>query len=250
MSDAERGLNAPRIPADPDDLRQLIDAMLDDTRPTAAVRRAFGSERVFVIDTVSWGTRGSRLLRPAFDLGIVNTSEPWAGLIRAGDAKRLREARRDVRQKGNPGWLRIGEALVGSLMPSYDRVLETGFRNRTDRRMAAVSLAANLFRRDTGRWPATLEELVPRYLPAVPIDPMANEGVPLRYVLAEGGRRPIVYSAGDDGAFEDFADDRLPARPSYHWINYGRVRARGDDQYRDLSRFISPPTTQPDDATQ
>ena len=42
-----------------------------------------------------------------------------------------------------------------------DRYLETSFRVTGERRMAAVSLAAQLFRADHARWPSTLDELVP-----------------------------------------------------------------------------------------
>ncbi|MCA8959460.1 MAG: hypothetical protein KDC38_03055, partial [Planctomycetes bacterium] len=45
-------------------------------------------------------------------------------------------------------------------------------------------IAIHLFRRRTGREPASLEELVPTELPAVPIDPLTGE--PLRYSEERG----------------------------------------------------------------
>jgi hypothetical protein len=42
-----------------------------------------------------------------------------------------------------------------------------------------------------------LKELVPAYLPAVPLDPFAAEGATLRY--RREGDRPVVYSVGLDG---------------------------------------------------
>jgi hypothetical protein len=50
------------------------------------------------------------------------------------------------------------------------------------------------YRIDNGTWPATLEVLVPTYLPAVPLDPY--RGKPLLYhVLSDGA---VVYSVGRD----------------------------------------------------
>jgi hypothetical protein len=54
------------------------------------------------------------------------------------------------------------------------------------RRMAAVALAASVYREDEGRWPETIEALVPRYLPSVPEDPCAADRHPLRYVNGNG----------------------------------------------------------------
>ena len=66
------------------------------------------------------------------------------------------------------------------------------------------------FRLAQGRAPKTLDELVPTYLDAVPIDPFDNQ--PLRYRLQEKGF--VVYSIGDDesddGATERHRDNRHP----------------------------------------
>jgi hypothetical protein len=57
-----------------------------------------------------------------------------------------------------------------------------------------AALAAERFRRDFGRWPTTLDELVPKYVIAVPRDP--HDLQPLRLA-----RRPdgiVIYSVGQD----------------------------------------------------
>jgi len=61
-------------------------------------------------------------------------------------------------------------------------------------RTALVALAAERFRLRPGRWPETLSELVPQYLPDVPDDPF--DGAPLRYRCLEAGF--AVYSVGED----------------------------------------------------
>jgi hypothetical protein len=78
------------------------------------------------------------------------------------------------------------------------RAMEQHFRVEAERRATAVSFAARLYRHDAGRWPASLAELVPEYLPAVPIDPFHDGDQPLGYVvqrgaLPGGGDRPLVY---------------------------------------------------------
>src|SRR5439155_15048839 len=62
-------------------------------------------------------------------------------------------------------------------------------------RSAVVAVAAEQFRRSRGRWPATLDELVPDYLTAVPCDPQDLK--PLRLARAPDGI--VVYSIGPDG---------------------------------------------------
>ena len=66
-----------------------------------------------------------------------------------------------------------------------------------------IIIACHLFQRATGRKPQTLDELVPDFLPSVPLDPF--DGKPFRYKPEEG----IVYSVG--AKLEDFPgnDDKL-----------------------------------------
>ena len=57
-----------------------------------------------------------------------------------------------------------------------------------------VGLALELYRRRHGAYPASLDELVPGLLPAVPADRITGD--PVRYRLTAG--RPVVYSVGAD----------------------------------------------------
>lgn len=67
----------------------------------------------------------------------------------------------------------------------------------TQRRDAAlVVIALELYRREFGEYPGRLEQLAPRYLPAVPMDRF--DGKQLKYKLEAG--RPLVYSTGNDRA--------------------------------------------------
>ena len=50
-------------------------------------------------------------------------------------------------------------------------------------RTAATALAAERFRLDQGRWPKSLDQLVPKYISAVPRDPFVKEPLKLRKLL-------------------------------------------------------------------
>ncbi|USO00083.1 MAG: hypothetical protein H6810_05315 [Phycisphaeraceae bacterium] len=89
---------------------------------------------------------------------------------------------------------RIDTALVQMLAPALGRCVdsENTLRVRFDATLTAVAM--ELYRRDTGDWPATPDELVPRYLPSAPADPF--DGKPLKLTIREG--RPVLYSIGPD----------------------------------------------------
>ncbi|MBY0521785.1 MAG: hypothetical protein K2R98_00210 [Gemmataceae bacterium] len=61
-------------------------------------------------------------------------------------------------------------------------------------RCAIAALAAERFRRINGRWPTALDELCPRFLAQVPLDPY--DGKPLRLCRVTEG--VVIYSIGPD----------------------------------------------------
>lgn len=80
------------------------------------------------------------------------------------------------------------------LCPAIGKVAEACIRNQATMHCTTVALAAERYRRDNGRWPATLEELVPTYLDRVPLDPF--DGKPLR--LGRFAEGIVIYSVGVD----------------------------------------------------
>ena len=99
-------------------------------------------------------------------------------------------------------WLALRSTMTGSAKNRADYLARyvADFRPPAAiLRFAIAALAAEQFRRETGRWPATLEELVPSYLSAVPIDP--SDLKPLRLA-----RRPdgiVICSVGSDPGLWD-----------------------------------------------
>ena len=94
-------------------------------------------------------------------------------------------------QKVKVAFLPIGESNIELVQPTT----------------ADTGIAIERYRRQHGKLPEKLDELVPEFLPQVPVDPY--DGQPLRYVVdAEGCR---VYSVGmnhtDEGGKGDLAGD-------------------------------------------
>ncbi len=81
-----------------------------------------------------------------------------------------------------------------NVMPSLRRACEMSLNGTAELRCARAGLAIERYRQAKGAFPADLLELVPAYLPAVPMDPF--DTVPLRYKTTDSG--VIIYSIGDD----------------------------------------------------
>lgn len=92
---------------------------------------------------------------------------------------------------------------ISLLAPGITPATNAFHRAHGQRDGVLVGLALELYRRDQGNWPASLEELSPRWLPKIPVDQI--NGGPLGYRIIDG--KPIVYSLGVDS---DDDGGRLP----------------------------------------
>jgi hypothetical protein len=90
-------------------------------------------------------------------------------------------------------------ALAALLLIALGRTADKAQHDRALLASACAALAAERFRRAKQRWPETLAELVPAYLPAVPVDPYS--GKPLLYKHLPDGM--AVYSVGKNGVDDD-----------------------------------------------
>jgi hypothetical protein len=216
---------------------------------------------MILFDAREQQTKGVWLLQPMADAqtgrDLFNlTTETAASRLRAKPAVTAALARRQMEEKSGS----VGGGLFGSrpsppTIPRHSRwfayssdrarYFETNFRVVMERRVTAVNLAAQLFRADHGHWPRGSEDLVPAYLPAIPGDLYHDDGrtigfVVLRGGLPDGGDRPMLYFDPSDTN-----DVIVPTAPSYGWLMDPRPGKRRDvRQYRDLSRFVPPPSTQ------
>jgi hypothetical protein len=85
--------------------------------------------------------------------------------------------------------------FVQLLLPAYDAVRNRYATSHGEREGVLLGLALELYHREHGKWPASLAELSPRWLPELPVDRIT--GKPLEYKIIND--RPIVYSVGVDG---------------------------------------------------
>lgn len=100
------------------------------------------------------------------------------------------------------------ENFVAKLLtPTLTRTFHKAANFHALQRLAQVAIALRLYRQEKGRYPETLRELVPRYLPSVPLDPF--DGKPLRYKRLRNGFK--VWSIGQD--FKD--NGGVEGRPAW-----------------------------------
>jgi hypothetical protein len=230
----------PITPAQRKQVQSLI-AILIDPAISNQTRYTFEGERMMQLDTILWMSSHS-VLRPLY-LRDVSQSLDLNSRMMAASTQPTLAAAMQIASPMPPKTATISHiSLLSSLIPSYTRFMTTEYRIRAERQMVAVALAARLYQIDHhGQWPAKLEDLVPHYLPSVPIDPLSSTGKPLGYLLANHGIRPMVHSAGDSGIDLALRESAVPGWPQHGWST------TTSDQWRDISRFSPPPTTRSSD---
>ncbi len=83
---------------------------------------------------------------------------------------------------------------VAMLQTAYDKAVAAADQVSASGEGVRTVIALHQYRRRTGRWPATLDALVPGLLPRVPVDVM--DGQALRYRVS--GNSMVLYSIGTD----------------------------------------------------
>jgi hypothetical protein len=128
-------------------------------------------------------------------------------------------------------WRMLRNVPLPFLMVQLTDTIHDAERYTQLRAATITAIALELYRRDHGDWPATLDQLVPELLPAVPLDRF--DGRPLKYTLIDG--KPLLYSVGvdrdDDGgrliAPKEDSDDtpyRRNRRAS-EWVPPAEIKA-------------------------
>jgi hypothetical protein len=231
-------------PATREQVRALIAEMLDEHMLREQLTKMYWRERLLSAQSLKSDTRAGWALWPLLANDTLRYRAVMAQAARAIQKTNLTEA-----LIGIPTW---ESEKTGANRPSrwftrqfgFENGIVTFFRVFAERRMIAVSLAIQLYREDEGHWPATLDELVPKYLAAVPRDPLPKEEKLIGYlvlkgVLPGGGDRPLVFTEPPDMNRPDF----VPQEPVYSYWNdmrgSGQTRSVAR-QYRDVSRWAPP----------
>jgi hypothetical protein len=86
--------------------------------------------------------------------------------------------------------------LARLIVPAVDKFLQSALRSHALQRCAIISLAAERFRKQSGRWPNSLDELIATgLLKSIPTDPY--DGRPIKLRRTDSGL--VVYCIGPDG---------------------------------------------------
>jgi hypothetical protein len=112
-------------------------------------------------------------------------------------------------------WQRMRHPVTTTMLPWYGHFQKLHFRALANRRMAATALGIRLYEVDNGRRPERLAELVPEYLPAVPVDPFAADGRAIGY--RPDASPPVLYSIGVDGIDDSGAFTFYGSGMQIHW---------------------------------
>lgn len=190
--------------------------------------RAIQSERAATIASCDWIRKTPN--RHLSDKGIII----WLGgkntLIAHNELKLLEyyEAMINIARKGTPydrkeidrlekrwpldtGYLEMlggkvvlvwGSFIAKWFMMDISHIFNKAALYHALQRVAQVAIALRLYRQEHRRYPETLQELVPKYLPHLPIDPY--DGKPLRYKRLMNGFKvwSVGYNLKDEGGVE------------------------------------------------
>jgi hypothetical protein len=226
-----------RIGAAPGEVRPeqagvWIHRLLDERQSVAEMHAAYRAERVSQLDAIDAMFSGrinrakptggagsdtnapsavnSYAIRPLMRENAIigcDTMTQFIANLNAPDWPTCQRQIAGIERVADIAKLRPWNFMVKMMLPALGRSVEANYRSQAERRLVAAALAARWYAVEhDGQLPPTLDALVPKYLPAVPLDPMAVSQ-PLQY-------RPdaaMLYSVGLDGV--DGGGDVTFARP-------------------------------------
>jgi hypothetical protein len=106
------------------------------------------------------------------------------------DRQKISRLVADFTQKTQERNTILANIHISPVKDLFDQVTET----HAFQRVTMTALALRLYRKENGRYPENLQQLVPKYLPSVPIDPYDCK--PLRYRKLQKGFK--VWSVGEN----------------------------------------------------
>ncbi len=112
------------------------------------------------------------------------------------------EYRERVWMQQSYGWFGHLLQILADLTGDYQFFHPAGFgkpflREQAEMRLLIAELALQAYLLEHDQLPARLAELVPEYLPEVPVDPLSQDSSPLNYRRTDDGY--LLYSVGENG---------------------------------------------------
>ena len=192
------------VPADRSEIEKLVAALLDDAGMKIGLTRAMYSERMFQFDSAQIVAAGKLSFITQYDWiddATPSTAErilayPISPLIEMEAVWMLKHMEGVIEASSKPNWMeadqlvgpleikrrrallmpqRVLKPLNAALLPSFNRAVQLHYQYLDERRQTAVALAVRLYELDHGWRPEKLADLVPDYLPEVPIAPLLED---------------------------------------------------------------------------
>lgn len=126
---------------------------------------------------------------------------------------------------------------VNILMPALGKAFVTIKQTHYTREATLTVLAIHAFRADTKVWPERLDQLIPQYLPTLPLDMF--DGRPLRYRLENGA--PLLYSIGNNRTDEQGQSVKHNQQAA-RWIAPSSMKIPGGEPVADGDLIYFPPS--------
>jgi hypothetical protein len=227
-------------PASREQVAALIARLLDDGPRRTSLQHALQGERTAQVDIGMNVATRAPLVRPSIQLDMVGLADEGEQTMKAALASDWKSAQAQIPPppKAIEGPRAVAHVVSQSVRPALSGAVRTDARAAAKCRLAAAALAIRMYQLDhAGQRPATLDALVPNYLPAVPTDPF-NGSAPIRYIA--DGDDPYVYSVGEDGA-----DDSANTATSRGWRPDATTiePLKAPDLFLRLMRTHAPPPT-------
>jgi len=191
------------IGADPAMTRRVIAALLDEKPHENAMACLKGGWTDVLSEYDASGFYGATAFGRADRLATLRYVRGVTAAAAAGDAWASTQMAKRIEYpvtESRTVTTRLPRQVALMVLPAFSDSAMRLHLARAQRCVLAAAFAARLYEVEQGKLPATLEALVPAYLPAVPDDPFAP-GQKVRYV--NEANDPRVYSVG-----ENFADDK------------------------------------------
>jgi ABC-type transport system involved in multi-copper enzyme maturation permease subunit len=191
-----------------DEAMRKLQSLLEDEEKAPLLVIGFRGERASfdrLMERLQSGEMSTKVLRGLWGGGsqeAILISGPLKGqrasmleiMTESVEAAKLPIERQEAEFKRIDASISSKPLITRMVLPAVGRVEQSYWGSQARLRAAIVALAIERYRRQHGRWPDSLAELVPDKLAAIPADPY--DGQPLRYRRNSDG--VIIYSVGPD----------------------------------------------------
>jgi hypothetical protein len=159
---------------------------------------------------------GGKLINPKPCLIYMHVMQEFIDTSRAPAAQSLLKtnqirAKLQTQQRSSNPLARMNAFAAAQILPACEAAFAANARTQAFRDLVLLAIAAQRYRLAHGADPTTLEQLIPEFLSAVPLDPF--DGKPLRMKVVPG--ELIFYSVGMDRKDDGGSDPQDTNTPDF-----------------------------------